>query len=157
ATRGSRRRLTLRLGYARANIAHHARRATRRMSREGAVSRARCAFDDGTFVAELARRVAFRTESQSAERAGDLAAYLHHELGATFAAMGFECTLLANPVAGGPMLFAQRIEDPGRPTVLSYGHGDVIRGQDAQWRAGLAPWTLVRDGDRLYGRGTADN
>jgi acetylornithine deacetylase/succinyl-diaminopimelate desuccinylase-like protein len=41
--------------------------------------------------------------------------------------------------------------------VLSYGHGDVIRGQESQWRAGLSPWTLVRDGDRIYGRGSADN
>ncbi|MEK7361570.1 MAG: M20/M25/M40 family metallo-hydrolase, partial [Pseudomonadota bacterium] len=58
---------------------------------------------------------------------------------------------------GGPFLFAERIEDSGLPTVLSYGHGDVIRGQAEQWRAGLDPWVLTRDGDRLYGRGSADN
>jgi acetylornithine deacetylase/succinyl-diaminopimelate desuccinylase-like protein len=38
-----------------------------------------------------------------------------------------------------------------------YGHGDVIRGQDASWTRGAGPWTLQRDGDRLYGRGSADN
>ena len=38
-----------------------------------------------------------------------------------------------------------------------YGHGDVIRGQDASWTRGQGPWTLAEDGDRLYGRGTADN
>ena len=38
-----------------------------------------------------------------------------------------------------------------------YGHGDVIRGQDAQWTRGQGPWTADADGDRLYGRGTADN
>ena len=27
---------------------------------------------------------------------------------------------------------------------------DVIRGQDEQWRSGLSPWTLQREGDRLY-------
>ena len=43
------------------------------------------------------------------------------------------------------------------PTVLSYGHGDVIRAQTDQWRDGLHPFTLVEEGDRLYGRGTADN
>ena len=43
------------------------------------------------------------------------------------------------------------------PTVLMYGHGDVIRGQDASWTRGQGPWTLAEDGDRLYGRGTADN
>ena len=33
----------------------------------------------------------------------------------------------------------------------------MIRGQETQWRAGLDPWTLKREGERLYGRGTADN
>jgi acetylornithine deacetylase/succinyl-diaminopimelate desuccinylase-like protein len=28
---------------------------------------------------------------------------------------------------------------------------------EGKWRDGLSPWTLTRDGDRLYGRGTADN
>ena len=30
-------------------------------------------------------------------------------------------------------------------------------GYDAQWRAGLSPWNIVVEGDRWYGRGTADN
>ncbi|HET7033368.1 MAG TPA: M20 family metallopeptidase, partial [Casimicrobiaceae bacterium] len=54
-------------------------------------------------------------------------------------------------------LIAERIEDPALPTVLTYGHGDVILGYDAQWREGLSPWTLTSEGDRWYGRGTADN
>ena len=41
--------------------------------------------------------------------------------------------------------------------MLTYGHGDVVLGYDAQWRAGLSPWTLTSEGDRWYGRGTADN
>ena len=41
--------------------------------------------------------------------------------------------------------------------MLTYGHGDVILGYDAQWREGLSPWTLTPEGDRWYGRGTADN
>jgi acetylornithine deacetylase/succinyl-diaminopimelate desuccinylase-like protein len=72
--------------------------------------------------------------------------------------LGFRCTLLANPASGGgPFLLAERIEDAALPTVFSYGHGDVIRGQEAQWRAGLNPWALTREGERLYGRGSADN
>jgi acetylornithine deacetylase/succinyl-diaminopimelate desuccinylase-like protein len=54
-------------------------------------------------------------------------------------------------------MIARRIEDPSKPTVLTYGHGDVIRGLDDQWRAGLSPWDIVVEGDRIYGRGTADN
>ena len=57
----------------------------------------------------------------------------------------------------GPILTAERMEDPARPTVLTYGHGDTVRGLHDQWRAGLDPWTLTEEGDRWYGRGTADN
>ena len=41
--------------------------------------------------------------------------------------------------------------------MLLYAHGDVVRGYDEQWRDGLSPWTLVEEGERWYGRGTADN
>jgi acetylornithine deacetylase/succinyl-diaminopimelate desuccinylase-like protein len=72
--------------------------------------------------------------------------------------LGFACELWANPVAGaGDFLYAERIEDPTRPTVLTYGHGDVVPGMEGRWRDGLVPWTLAQEGDRLYGRGTADN
>ena len=40
---------------------------------------------------------------------------------------------------------------------MSYGHGDVVRGYDDQWRDGLDPWTLQKVGARWYGRGSADN
>jgi acetylornithine deacetylase/succinyl-diaminopimelate desuccinylase-like protein len=56
-----------------------------------------------------------------------------------------------------PFLFAQRIEDPALPTVFGYGHGDVIRGLDAEWKEGLSPWTLTEREGRWYGRGIADN
>ena len=60
------------------------------------------------------------------------------------------------PDGAGPILLAERIENSG-PTVITYGHGDTVRGLEDQWRAGLDPWTLQRDGDRWYGRGSADN
>jgi acetylornithine deacetylase/succinyl-diaminopimelate desuccinylase-like protein len=73
-------------------------------------------------------------------------------------ALGCTCQIHPNPVAGsGPFLIARRVEDPALPTVLMYGHGDVIRGQDASWTRGAGPWTVALDGDRYYGRGTADN
>jgi acetylornithine deacetylase/succinyl-diaminopimelate desuccinylase-like protein len=83
----------------------------------------------------IARRVAFRTESQDPEQAGELRRYLTDEIGPSLAALGFEWTLWDNPVAGAPaMLFAKRIEDPSKTTVLTYGHGDVVLGYDAQWK-----------------------
>jgi acetylornithine deacetylase/succinyl-diaminopimelate desuccinylase-like protein len=43
------------------------------------------------------------------------------------------------------------------PTVLIYGHGDVVAGYDSQWSGGRSPWKLYVAGNRWYGRGTADN
>jgi len=127
--------------------------------RDAAVAQAAAYVDDGRFEAELAQRVAIPTESQKgAERLADLQRYLDAEIIPAFEAMGFACRVFANPVDGmGPVLLASRIEDEALPTVLGYGHGDVIRGLEDQWTKGQGPWTLARDGERLYGRGTADN
>lgn len=128
------------------------------MSRIAAIRRAEAYFDDGGFITDLARRVAIPSTSQEPERAGALVDYLCGELQPVLEGLGYGCRLLDNPVEGiGPMLFAERIEDPEAVTVLTYGHGDTVRGQDELWRDGLSPWTLVQEGDHLFGRGTADN
>src|SRR5260370_406379 len=73
-------------------------------------------------------------------------------------AMGFPATIHKTPREGfGPILTAERIEDPSLPTVLTYGHGDTVRGLDDQWDAGLKPWQMQEIDGRWYGRGTADN
>ncbi len=114
--------------------------------------------DATTLRSAIARRVAFRTESQNPDRAAELRAYLTDEIGPTLAALGFDWILWDNPVEGRPpLLFAERIEDARLPTVLMYGHGDVVPGYDAQWRKAASPWTLEAQGNRWYGRGTADN
>ena len=128
------------------------------MTRESAISRATRHFDEGAFIADLARRVAYRTESQVPESKPYLTDYLVQELGPAFEDLGFAVEICGNPVAGaGPLLVAERIEDASLPTVLSYGHGDVIRGLEGQWRTGLSPWELKQEGERYYGRGAADN
>jgi acetylornithine deacetylase/succinyl-diaminopimelate desuccinylase-like protein len=38
-----------------------------------------------------------------------------------------------------------------------YGHGDVVDGMVGEWRDNLDPWKTTISGNRLYGRGTADN
>jgi acetylornithine deacetylase/succinyl-diaminopimelate desuccinylase-like protein len=127
------------------------------MTREQAIAAAEAYFDEGGFAADLARRVAIPTESQVEDRADMLAAYLQDEIAPSLARLGFVSEIVANPVRGGPMLIAQRREPDAATTVFGYGHGDVIRGLDPQWQEGLSPWRLERRGDRLYGRGTADN
>jgi acetylornithine deacetylase/succinyl-diaminopimelate desuccinylase-like protein len=44
----------------------------------------------------------------------------------------------------------------GEGTVVLYGHLDK-QPPLGEWRDGLGPYTPVRDGDRFYGRGTADD
>ena len=128
------------------------------MTREAALTAAAQHFDSGDFVRDLSRRVAFRTASQDADAGPALAAYLQDEIGPALARLGFSFGIHPNPEpAFGPFLVASRHEGDNLPTVLMYGHGDVIRGQDNSWTRGQGPWTLAVDGDRLYGRGTADN
>jgi acetylornithine deacetylase/succinyl-diaminopimelate desuccinylase-like protein len=127
-------------------------------TREGAIARAEKYFDDGAFLADLKRRVAIPTTSQETGAMPALAEYVSGEMSGSLAKLGYECRVLLNPRSEyGPFLIARRIEDSARPTVLTYGHGDVIRGQEGQWRKGLSPWSIVIEGDRIYGRGTGDN
>lgn len=58
-----------------------------------------------------------------------------------------------------PVLFAEvAASDPERAgsTALVYGHLDK-QPPLGTWRTGLEPFRAVREGDRLYGRGTADD
>ncbi|MCW5731760.1 MAG: M20 family metallopeptidase [Alphaproteobacteria bacterium] len=128
------------------------------MTRARAIELATAYFDEGRFTADLARRVAIPTESQNPDRAAALHDYLEREIRPCLEDLGYACRMEANPVAGmGPFLLAERHEGDELPTVLTYGHGDVIRGQDESWRPGLSPWELRQEGERMYGRGTADN
>jgi len=127
-------------------------------SRTAAIASATTWFDAGSLQAEVARRVAYPTESQNAARAETLAAYLTEEIGPSIEQLGFDWQIWPNPMPGAPaMLFAERHEDASLPTVLIYGHGDVVGGYDAQWSDGRSPWELCATGDRWFGRGTADN
>lgn len=128
------------------------------MSREEAIRLAGQHFDEGGFMQTLARRVAMRTESQKPESLPLLYRYLRELVVPDLETMGFACRIVDNPEPDrSPFLIAERIEEGAPCTVLSYGHGDVVNGYDAQWREGLTPWQLTVEGDRWYGRGIADN
>ena len=127
-------------------------------SRAGAIARAMDHFDTGAFRETLARRVAIESTSQEPERAPELERYLAEEIGPSLErTLGVDWEILPNPVDAGPILVGERREGEGLPTVLVYGHGDTVRGMDDRWRDGIAPWRMVVEGDRWYGRGTADN
>src|SRR5205807_2537927 len=127
------------------------------MSRADAIARAQDYFDSGTFKNDLARRVAIATESQNPERVGELARYVETEMKPALEALGFRCRVMRQAKARGPFLYAERSEGEGLPTVLGYGHGDVIRGLEAGWHAGLSPWQLVERDGCYWGRGVVDN
>jgi acetylornithine deacetylase/succinyl-diaminopimelate desuccinylase-like protein len=128
------------------------------MTREETIQAALAHFNSGAFWQTLERRVAYPTESQSAERQPVLMSYLTDEIIPLLESMGFECQTVANPESGkGPFLLARRIESEAALTVLTYGHGDVVMGNAQAWREGLDPWQLTEEGKRWYGRGTADN
>ena len=126
-------------------------------NRDTAVARALRWFDEGGLLDLLRPRVARKTESQRADSRADLIGYLTDDIAPSLAALGFKWRLLDNPSGAAPFLFAERHEGDARPTLLTYAHGDVVHGYDAQWRAGLSPWNVVVEQDRWYGRGTADN
>jgi len=126
-------------------------------NRAHAIDAAVAVIDRGEFRAELARLVSIPTESQKPDRAPELYRYLDDVLRKRFEELGFECKLFPNPCSGPPFLVAQRFEDADFITVLGYGHADVIRGLEGSWQRDRSPWQLEADGDRLYGRGTADN
>jgi acetylornithine deacetylase/succinyl-diaminopimelate desuccinylase-like protein len=128
------------------------------MNRETVLRQAENHFDGGDFTADLARRVAIPSTSQEECGARALRAYVEDEMPAALEPLGYRCVIVENPLAGsGPFLIADRIEDESLVTVLTYGHGDTVRGQKDLWRPGLSPWVLKQEGERIYGRGTADN
>jgi acetylornithine deacetylase/succinyl-diaminopimelate desuccinylase-like protein len=127
-------------------------------TREAAISRARAAFDSGAFRDTLAALIAIPSTSQEEAHRPDLDRYLGGALKDWLTRLGFEVTIHENPSAeGGPILVGRRHEAQGLPTVITYGHGDTVRGLSEQWSEGLEPWRLIERDGKWYGRGTADN
>ncbi len=127
-------------------------------TREAAIAAALAQFDSGGFAETLGKLVAFPSTSQEEDSGPALHAYLAEGLQPWLARLGFAVAIHPNPLAGfGPILTGTRIEDPARPTILLYGHGDTVRGLPEQWRPGLDPWRVTTEDGRWYGRGTADN
>ncbi len=127
-------------------------------TRDSTIAEALTFFDAGHFRDRLTELVAIPSTSQDPGHEVDVWRYLQTAIQPWLERMGFTVTVHANPKPEfGPILTGERIEDPAYRTVLTYGHGDTVRGLDDQWDDGLKPWALTEIGDRWYGRGTADN
>ncbi|WP_045392952.1 M20 family metallopeptidase [Falsirhodobacter sp. alg1] len=128
------------------------------MTRQTVISAAGAYVDSGDFLRELQARIAIRSESPREDSAADHLCYLMEEMRPALEAMGFTCRILDNPVLPRlPALYAERIEDAALPTVLGYGHGDVLWGMAGDWKENRDPWAATLAEDRIFGRGTVDN
>ncbi|HET9499865.1 MAG TPA: dipeptidase [Marmoricola sp.] len=97
-----------------------------------------------------------RIESVSAdpERAGEVQRSAEMTAG-LFEAEGFEVTITSAD-GGAPAVIAHKAGPEGAPTVLLYAHHDVQPENDhADWDS--PPFEPTERGDRLYGRGAADD
>ena len=143
------------IGFQNSNDAHDPEKED--MTRNDAIARARQHLHSGDFLAELDRRVAYPTESQNPDRRDCLRAYLEEELQPAFSQLAFSSRLIESPTGNNPYLLAEYRESSAVPTVLMYGHGDVVDGMAGEWRDNLDPWRTTTIDNRVYGRGTADN
>lgn len=124
--------------------------------KEKAVQHATQYFDKGYFKKDLAELISVKTESQNNEC--NLENYYDQNIIPMLVKMGFKCKVMENPLSkANIILFAERIENADFNTILTYGHGDVVLGQDSCWDNGLSPYKLIEKDNRYYGRGTADN
>lgn len=132
---------------------------TRDKARDAALAAAGAFVTGGQFERALGAAVACPTCSiGEAPDRQQFQRYFDEILGPDLEAMGFSRHVMPNPVdGGGPFLLAERGEEDAARTVLIYGHADTVAGMDQAWEDGLSPFALTRRGERLYGRGTADN
>jgi acetylornithine deacetylase/succinyl-diaminopimelate desuccinylase-like protein len=95
-------------------------------TREGATARALAFFDSNRFRDRLSELVAIPSTSQDPGHEADVQRYLDAAIQPWLQRLGFTVAIHPNPRDGfGPILTAERLEDPSRPTVLTYGHGTL--------------------------------
>ncbi len=128
------------------------------MNRQETIAQAQSLVDEGVFEEVMAHWVSIPSTAQEPDHYPDLVRYLEEAIVPAVEALGCEWEIHDNPDdAGGPFLIAGLQEGDDLPTILLYDHGDVVRGLEGDWEDDRDPWTTDLEGDRLYGRGTADN
>ncbi|HTG95533.1 MAG TPA: dipeptidase [Pyrinomonadaceae bacterium] len=106
------------------------------------------------FVGELKELVSFRSVSARPDNAGDMnscAKWLSDHLNR----IGLQRARVI-PTRGHPIVYAEWLHAPGRPTVIIYGHYDVQPADPLdQWSSD--PFLPVIRGNNLHGRGASDD
>jgi len=115
-------------------------------------------FTDGKFFDKLSSLVNIVTDSKNAVSVDDLTSYYTDGLSDILTELGLQTEMIDNPINGGPpFLIGKRIESSDLKTILLYGHGDTVPLQEGQWFEEIIPNELKVIGDKIYGRGVADN
>ena len=115
-------------------------------------------FTDGKFFDKLSSLVNIVTDSKNAVSVDDLTSYYTDGLSDILTDLGLQTEIIDNPIKDGPpFLIGKRIESSELKTILLYGHGDTVPLQKGQWFEGIIPNELKVIGDKIYGRGVADN
>ncbi len=104
-------------------------------------------------LADLITHLRFPSISTDSRHTGDVRACADWLVG-KFQAMGLATTLHETP--GHPVVVAKNAHQPGRPTVLIYGHYDVQPVDPLDlWHS--PPFEPRIEGRRIYARGSTDN
>lgn len=106
------------------------------------------------FLSELEEFLRFPSVSSQPQRAGDvrrcaqwLARHLQH--------IGLERVRVV-PTRGNPVVYASWLRAPSRPTLIIYGHYDVLPGEPLrEWRT--PPFTPTLKNGNLHARGASDD
>ena len=115
-------------------------------------------FTDGKFFDKLRSLVNIVTDSKNAVSVDDLTNYYTDGLSDILTELGLQTEIIDNRIKGGPpFLIGKRIESSELKTILLYGHGDTVPLQEGQWFEEIIPNELKVIGDKIYGRGVADN
>jgi acetylornithine deacetylase/succinyl-diaminopimelate desuccinylase-like protein len=106
------------------------------------------------FVSELKEFLRFPSVSSQPERAGDIgkcAAWLARHL----QGIGLDRVRVIS-TRGNPIVYGSWLRAPGRPTLIIYGHYDVLPGEPLRaWHT--PPFTPTLKNDNLHARGAADD
>ena len=108
----------------------------------------------GKFVTELKRFLRFPSVSSQPERTGDVADCARW-LAQHLKGVGLDRVRII-PTEGNPIVYASWHHAPNRPTLIIYGHYDVLPGEPLrEWRT--HPFTPTLLNDNLHARGASDD
>jgi len=106
------------------------------------------------FIEELRAFIRFPSVSAQSKHAGDIRKCAHW-LANQLRHAGLDRVKIV-PTKGSPVVYAEWLLAPGKPTVLVYGHYDVVPPEPlSEWKS--PPFQPVVRGKNLFGRGACDD